>query len=111
MLLNICVGDVVILKGEGTARCFWKMAQVINLMLGSDGKIRATEVSVLNKDSKRGITKLRRPLQLLIPTEVKSNVKEQVVNATEVKKSDTEIKPERPRRTAVIIGEIRRKES
>ena len=51
---NICVGDVVILKGEGTARCFWKMERVIiNLMPGSDGKIRAAEVSVLNKDSKR----------------------------------------------------------
>ena len=49
---NIGVGDVVILKGEGTARCFCKMAKVINLMPGSDGKIRADEVSVLNKDSK-----------------------------------------------------------
>ena len=108
---NICVGDVVILKGEGTARCFWKMAKVINLMPGSDGKIRAAEVSVLNDDSKQGITKLRRPLQLLIPTEIRSNVREQVVNATEVKKSDTEVNPERPRRTAAIIGEILRKES
>ena len=57
---------MVILKGEGTARRFWKMAKVINLMSGSDGKTRAAEVSVLNKDSKRGITKLRRPRQLLI---------------------------------------------
>ena len=63
---NIFVGDVVILKGEGTARCFWKMARVINLMPGNDGKIRAAEVRVLNKDSKRGITKLRLLPQLLI---------------------------------------------
>ena len=46
---NICVGDMVILKGEGTARCFWKMAKVINLMPGRDGKIRTTEVSVYKK--------------------------------------------------------------
>lgn len=53
-------GDVVLLRNEGTARCLWKLARVIQLLPGRDGIIRAARVQVLNIDKR--LVMLRRPV-------------------------------------------------
>ena len=61
-------GDVVLLKNEGTARCLWKLAKVVELLQGRGGAVRAAKVQVLNTDKR--IVLLRRPIQHLVPLEV-----------------------------------------
>lgn len=59
----IDVGDIVILKNEGTPRIFWKLAEVEELIPSSD------KISVLNETDKR-IVHLRRRMQHLVPLEI-----------------------------------------
>ena len=66
---SLAVGDVVFLK-EDTSRCLWRMAKIEELIPGRDGKIRSAKIRVLTKETKKPII-LRRPIQLLVPTEVK----------------------------------------
>ena len=61
----------MLLKNDQTKRCFWKLGKVVELLLGRDGNIRAAKVKV---PSARGTTVLSRPLQLLIPLEIRSKV-------------------------------------
>ena len=61
-------GDVVLLKNEGTARCLWKLAKVIEVLQGRDSAVRAAKVQVLNTDKQ--IVPSSRPIQHLIPLEV-----------------------------------------
>ena len=63
-------GDIVILKDEHTARCWWKLARVTELLEGRDKKVRAAKVWVLS--SKKKPVTLRCPIQSLIPLEVRS---------------------------------------
>lgn len=65
------VGDVVILKNDSVARAFWKLAKVEELLLGRDGTVRAAIVTVPRGTSSNSNQRLRRPIQHLIPTEVK----------------------------------------
>ena len=105
---NIEPGDIVLLKNDRTKRCFWKLGKVVELLLGRDGNIRAAKVKV---PSARGTTVLSRPLQLLIPLEIRSQVEidppgmPQAV--TNQEQADTRT---RPRRNAAVIGEILRKD-
>ena len=62
-------GDIVILHDDLTARCWWRLARVIELLKGRDEKVRAARVQVLSGGKN---TILRRPIQLLIPLEVRS---------------------------------------
>ena len=62
-------GDSVLIKNDSTNRVFWKMGKVEELIPGEDGKVRAAVVKV--GSSMKQPTLLRRPLQLLIPIEVK----------------------------------------
>ena len=64
----IQAGDIVILRDDLTAR-WWRLARVIELLKGRDDKVRAARVQVLSGGKN---TILRRPIQLLIPLEVKS---------------------------------------
>ena len=59
-------GDVVILKEDGTSRCLWKLARVVEAIKGRDGAIRSARIKLLRGD--RSIC-LRRPIQHLIPLE------------------------------------------
>ena len=68
---NIKVGDIVILKNDSVSRAFWKLAKVEQLLPGRDGKVRAAEVSVPRGTNSNSTQRLRRPIQHLIPTEVK----------------------------------------
>ena len=72
--------------GTGTARSFRKLAKVVKLFRGKNGVVRAAEIRVLSKDAKTSIV-LRRPLELLIPTEISSNEREDHVE------EDTVISP------------------
>ena len=64
------VGDVVLLYEDSLPRGFWKLARVIELITGRDGRHRGAVIRVPTKDGRTTI--LRRPLQLLYPLEIKS---------------------------------------
>ena len=44
----IQAGDIVILHDDLTARCWWRLARVIELFKGRDDKVRAARVQVLS---------------------------------------------------------------
>jgi len=54
------------LREDGTARCLWKLAKVVELFKGRDEMIQSAKVQVLSKDK---IIQLRRPVQHLVPLE------------------------------------------
>ena len=88
----------------------WKLANVVELLPGSDGKVRAAIVKVANSDTRP--LYLRRVVQHLIPIEVKANNDQEtqqhpVANPSSPVVADSEL---RPRRNAAIIGEIARRE-
>ena len=60
-------GDIVVLKEDCTARCLWKLAKIVELITGRDGRTRAAKVQLLSKDK---VTTIRRPVQNLVPLEV-----------------------------------------
>ncbi len=111
---HVTVGDIVILKKEGTAKCFWKLAKVTKLLTGNDGKVRAAEIRVMNSDGQKSATTLRRPLQLLVPIEVTSSNENNEDRATSITttKLDPKVEefvPARMRREAAVNGELRRR--
>ena len=73
----IAVGDMVILRNDNTRRMFWKLAKVEELLPSSDGVVRSAKVR-LNGEGGKPIT-LRRPIQHLIPLEVRATTKEENV--------------------------------
>lgn len=100
----------MLLKKESTARCMWKLAKVVELLPGSDGKVRAAIVKVANSNTRP--LYLRRVVQHLIPIEVKANNDQEtqqhpVANPSSPVVADSEL---RSRRNAAIIGEIARRE-
>ena len=40
-------GDVVLVKEEGTARCWWKLAEIVELIYSKDNVIRAARIKVM----------------------------------------------------------------
>ena len=64
------VGNIVFIKERGTARCWWKMAKIEELLPGRDGNIRAANIKVVSKEKCK--PSMIRPVQLLIPTKVNS---------------------------------------
>ena len=67
---NSLVGDIVVFKEEGSARCWWKLAKVTELLKSRDNVVRSAKIQVLNTDAQRRPTVLRRAVQHLIPLEV-----------------------------------------
>lgn len=65
------IGDIVILKNDSVPRAFWKLGKVEELLPGRDGIVRAAVVTVSRGMSSNN-QRLRRPIQHLIPIEVKS---------------------------------------
>ncbi len=111
---HVTVGDVVFLKKEGTAKCFWKLAKVTKLLTGNDGKVRAAEIRVINSDGQKGATTLRRPLYLTRTFRGKSSNENNEVGATSITTTKLDSKaeefvPARIRREAAVNGELRRR--
>ena len=67
---SIRVGDIVVLKEEGSARCWWKLAKVTELLKSRDNVVRSAKIQVLNTDAQRRPTMMRCTIQHLIPLEV-----------------------------------------
>lgn len=99
------IGDIVLLKNDSTSRVFWKIGKVEELIPGKDGEVRAAVVKVGNSSKRPAL--LRRPLQQLIPIEVKvpALVQPEGTQADETRVTNDTA---RPRRTAAIVGEINR---
>lgn len=68
---EIAVGDIVILKNEITKRIFWKIAKVEEVIRSEGDVVRSAKIRVLNNDNRRFII-MRRPIQLLIPLEIRA---------------------------------------
>ena len=64
---EIAVGDVVILKNDSTKRLFWRLAVIQELLTGSDGRVRAAVIKII--DDQNRSRSLRRSIQHLIPIE------------------------------------------
>ncbi|XP_071041441.1 uncharacterized protein [Parasteatoda tepidariorum] len=62
-IINIRIGDIVLLQEDARPRHMWKKARVVNLHEGRDGKIRSCKLRV----NGRNIT---RPEALVIPLEI-----------------------------------------
>jgi hypothetical protein len=65
------VSEVVILKNDSTARFYWKLAKITELLEGKDGLVRAARITVLTGPGHGKTTVLQRPIQHLIPLEVR----------------------------------------
>ena len=101
------------MKNDSSPRVFWKLAKVTEILRSHDGIIRAAKVRVLNSDGK--VSELRRPIQHLIPLELKTNpepdtdiVPDTTPNVSkEVSETDSyDELPRRSRRLAAIIGDL-----
>ncbi|CAB4014713.1 Hypothetical predicted protein [Paramuricea clavata] len=112
--VQIAVGDTVILRTDNTRRTFWKLAKVEMLLPSSDGTVRSAKVMVNGESGKR-IT-LRRPIQHLIPLEVKASATDDSCVQSRADQQNTEIKDNdqlqgrTPRRKAAVVGEIVRRQ-
>lgn len=106
---SISEGDIVIVKGDSTPRAFWRLARVEELLPGKDGKTR----SAIIKLGGGNLSTTRRPIELLIPIEVKSNLsdnsrsKEELAGQNVTSDKATE---GRSRRTAAVVGEFKRRD-
>lgn len=92
------------LKNDSTNRIHWKIARVEEFIPGAGGNDRVAIVKVGNSDKRP--TYLRRVMQHLIPIEVKSSTNNEDTRPI----ADVSNQAVRPRRTAAVIGEIRRRE-
>lgn len=60
---NAAIGDVVLVRSENTPPTQWPMGRIINVFLGSDGRVRSVDVVYGGHTYRRPITKL-----ILLPT-------------------------------------------
>lgn len=108
----LSVGELVIAKNEQTKRSFWKIGKILQLIASKDGKIRSAKI-----ESDKGTTSPVRPLQYLVPLELRSH--DELLNdslTSEPKKDEVDSVAKgndhlntRPRRNAAVIGELIRK--
>ena len=105
---DISVGDIVILQNDSSSRNFWKLAKIEELIPGRDGVIRSAVVKV-SSNSRRPVL-LKRVIQQLIPIEVRSDNDANLDTIMEENESGVvnELN-HRPRRTAAVLGETRRR--
>ena len=89
-------GDVVSIHDSTLKKGFWRLGLVESLIRGRDQDVRGAEVKVCSKGQKPCV--IKRPLQLLFPLELHSDLQ-----------MDNQPIRERPRRQAAVIGELKRK--
>ena len=73
----IKTGDIVVMKDDHTARYWWKLGRVIELVKGRDDQVHGARVQVLNNEKKPSV--LRRLIQHLVPIEVATRDQEQSI--------------------------------
>ena len=105
---GITVGYVVLLQIDSTKRVLWKLAIVMELLPGSDDRIRAVVVQVAGSK-----TLFKRSIKHLIPIEVKSNADaltepDGPIQFEELHNAEADV-ISRPRRRAAINGELLRR--
>ena len=116
---DICIstGDLVILKDDQTNRQVWKVYKVEELIKGADAKVRAAKVQV---PSSKGKKILQRPLQHLIPIEVRCenesqhSIKIKADNENSHSEATAQAKPclhDRPRRSAAAVADLVRRDA
>ena len=116
------MGDVVCVKEDNMKRNMWKLGKVEELIVGKDSVVRGAVVRI-SRSGKPSVL-LRRPLQLLYPLEVQSQMKNTLFDADVKFVGDTEVdkfivdskeglqQPDvvpRKRRVAAVEGELRRR--
>ena len=112
----INLNDIVLLRNDQQKRNFWKSGKIVQLFKGADGSVRAAKVQVASQSGKKLVN---RALNLLIPLEVPSNKTNNLQEtepcergkpvAAQVRRQAVS-SSDRPRRTAAIVGELRRKD-
>ena len=115
-------GEVVILKETGRPRSQWKLGKVSKLLTAKDGQTRGVEVQVV--DTKGKLMTLKRAIELLYPLEIreeKEEVGEEITDSAgngnqeegaqsqELKFQQEVVTRKRPRRTAAIDADWRRR--
>ena len=89
------VGEIVLVVGEEKNRGEWKKGKVVRLIEGKDGVVRGA--TLLHK----GHT-IERPLQLICPLEIRAV--ETTVQPYERRRDQTDLRSQRPRRTAARMA-------
>ena len=116
------IGEVVMVKDEGSPRQLWRLAIVKEVMVSADGIIRSAIVRTTGKDGKTRL--LRRALSHLVPLEVKSviDVEDKGLKREELEEvGDIKFNVDQPaakenfilkheRRNAACIGEMKRRD-
>lgn len=55
---NLKIGQVVLIKSENYAPCYWRLGRVIKTHAGSDGFVRSATIKVENGELNRPVRKL-----------------------------------------------------
>jgi hypothetical protein len=101
------VGEVVLVQGEDLPRSQWKIGRVEALLKSKDGEVRGVKLRALNKKGKPIV--LRRPIQKLVPLEIKEERKnEDSKDSKDDADIQNEVKPTRQRRIAAINADLKR---
>ena len=77
---NISVGDIVLLKDDSKKRAFWNLCKIIELIVGTDGRVRSAKIQIAGEKSQGKV--FRGPLTLPVPLEI--SCKEPVANETQI---------------------------
>ena len=85
------IGEIVLLKDDVKDKAKWRIARITKELRGSDNFLRGYELKLGN-----GYT-IQRPIQLVCPLEIKSNITEKIVD-----KGNKDVQPntKRPKRLA-----------
>ena len=95
------------MQGEDLPRSQWKIGRVEALLKSNDGEVRGVKLRALNKKGKPIV--LRRPIQKLVPLEIKEERKnEDSKDPKDDADIQNEVKPTRQRRIAAINADLKR---
>ena len=94
----IAAGDVVIVHHEHLPRGQWKLGVVQEVLTGRDGVSRAAIVKVAANDQQQSTS--RRPIQLLYPLEIHSDI------YTTSSFEDTLLQPDVPETGSEQMGDV-----
>ena len=55
---NVRVNDIVLLVGEGEARCHWPLGRIVDSVISDDGLVRKVKIRVGEKVFLRPVSKI-----------------------------------------------------